>query len=138
MKYTELKAKHSAKLNDFPMFFAFSDTQFEEGLEKLSATTEEICSIPGGGFIRKVDSKLLEDLLLGSHEELQEAMKDDTFMIDAIKYELGNHEYIITYDPDEALSELDLSLEDERTLRLFKIALKNYLDWQEEHKREGG
>ena len=58
------------------------------------------------------------------------AMLDDNFLIDAIEYELGNHEYCITHDPEQTLNALGIDLEnnDERVVGCFEIAKKNYLD----------
>ena len=44
-----------------------------------------------------------------STNELNEAMKDEAFLIDAMDYELGNHEWCITDDVSEALIPLGLS-----------------------------
>jgi hypothetical protein len=34
-KYQELREKQQAELNAFPMFFAFNQKQFEEGMKSL-------------------------------------------------------------------------------------------------------
>jgi len=33
--YLELKEKHQKEVNEFPMFFAFNDKQFKEGMKKF-------------------------------------------------------------------------------------------------------
>jgi len=130
MVYLELKRKHTDQLNNFPMAFAFNKEQFQEGLDKLGVEKENICTIPGGGFIRKADAKALGDLLLKQAKEMDQAMLDDNFLINAIEYELGNHEYCITYDPKTAMDVLGIDLEttDKRVISCFEIAKKNYLD----------
>ncbi len=129
MVYLELKRKHTEQLNNFPMEFAFNKEQFQEGLDKLGVEKENICTIPGGGFIRKADAKALGDLLLRQTKEMDQAMLDDDFLINAIEYELGNHEYCITHDPEQTLNALGIDLEndDERVVGCFKTARKNYL-----------
>ena len=134
MVYLELKRKHTEQLNNFPMAFAFNKEQLQEGLDKLGAKIEDICSIPGGGFIRKTDAKALGNMMLRHAKEMDRAFEDDDFLIDAIEYELGNHEYIITYDPGPALNALAIDLEnaDKRVSDCFKTARRNYLKWHEE------
>ena len=131
MKYTELKDKIQREVNAFPMQFAFSKKQFAEGMEKLGLDPEKdldkACRIPGGGFIRKTDNEAFQKMFLRHDCEMAEAMQDDVFLVDAIHYELANHEYCITYDPDDALSALGLSLSDERIKRCYGIARKEYL-----------
>lgn len=130
MKYTELKDKQHKEFEAFPIGFAFSKKQFAEAMEKLGLTeadTGKVYSISGGGFIRKTDSKAFGDMLTRLSAEMAEAMKDDEFMIGAIEYELGNHEYCITFDPEDTVNELSLNMEDERTTRLFSIAKHKYL-----------
>ena len=131
MKYNELKETHQKELNAFPMAFAFSNEQFKKGLEKLGVTKEDVLSIAGGGFIRKSDAKAFSDLFLNQDMAMVEAFKDDAFLTDAIRYELGNHEYCITYNPSDAMDALGLSLDDERTAECFKAARKQYLEHSE-------
>jgi len=133
MNYRTLKTQHAKELNDFPMSFAFSEKQFAEGLEKLGITKDEALSIPGGGFIRKTDGDALTELFRRHNKEMAEELTHDDFMVQAIEYELGNHEYCVTYDPEPALDALGLSLKNERVARLFKVARKSYeskvVDW---------
>jgi len=132
MIYLELKRKHTEQLDDFPMVFAFNKEQFREGLNKLGVEREDICTISGAGFrfIRKADAKAFGNLLLNQAREMDKAMLDDDFLINAIEYELGNHEYCITHNPEETLNALGIDLEnaDERVVGCFKTARKNYLD----------
>lgn len=131
--YNQLEAEHAELFNKFPMFFAFSNEQFNEGMKKLNVTDKaDLYSISGGGFIRKTDSKALDELLTRMETEMQTALKDDTFLLSAIKYELGNREYCITYDATETLETLGFSYDDlqidERLKRIFLQARKEYLN----------
>lgn len=128
MRYLELKQRQRDEFNSFPMAFAFSDKQLAEGLAKLGVTIDEVFSIGGGGMIRKTDSPAFNDMFSRLDAELEEALKDDEFMIDAILYELGNHEYCITRDPSDTMDMLGLDLADERTHRCFVQARNQY--WQ--------
>lgn len=125
--YLELKNKHSEELNNFPMAFAFSDKQFQEGLDKLGVTKDEACSVPGGGFIRKTDSKALMDMFLRHSKEEEEAIaadKDGTgYIYQAFVYELNNHEHCITCDVTDTLDSLGLTMEEIEANPIMKAAL---------------
>lgn len=129
MKYTELKQQISEEVNSFPMMFAFSDEQFKEGLKKLGTWIGAICSIGAGGFIRKSDSEAFGAMFDRHNKIMATALKDNDFLTDAIEYELANHEYIITYDPEPALSALGISEKDidDRVRDCFQKARKSYL-----------
>ena len=137
MKYTELKAKHSAEVNNFPMAFSFSDDQLVKALKKLNVKREnmeaELMGLDGGGMIRKTDVEAFDNMFARHRTERAEAFKDDEFLINAINYELGNHEFMITYDPQPTIDALGIDIKDERVLKCFCIARKKYLEWQEEH-----
>lgn len=141
MKYTELKSKHEAEINDFPIAFAFTQRQLEEGLSILGITKAEALGTGAGGFIRKTDKVAFLDLFKRHETEREQALQDDEFLLDAIEYELGNHEYCITGDPEPALAVVGVSLENERVSQLFHIARKNYLtnyyEWEAQQERAG-
>lgn len=132
MKYLEMKNKHQDRINALPLQFAFNKQQFEEGMRNLGLSpdeTDKVCSIPAGGFILKKDRELVLTAFKETNEEMSDALaNDDDFCIEALIYEMGNHEYGYTMEPDDTLESLGLSLEDERTNRLFKIAQQQYLD----------
>lgn len=135
--YRDLKDKHQKMLNDFPMAFAFSTKQFEEAKEKLGVkSADELYSIPGGGMIRKSDGKAYGQLRATIAAEQTEAEKEDEYMYQGLRYELGNHEFIITYDPDDALGIFGLNLnevmDDERLSKIFLRARNDYLQEAEE------
>jgi hypothetical protein len=124
--YSQLNSEHQKRINDFPLGFAFSPKQFAEMLEKLNCKQEDLLSLGCGGFLRKCDQKAYNELHTGIHKEMKEAMLDDNFLHSAIVYELGNHEYCITGDPEDTLRILGISLNDERVNRIFKNAVKEY------------
>ena len=114
-KYTELKAKHQAEVDAFPLGFAFNQSQFDEMMKKwgLKPTDiREILSIGGGGYIRRTDADAFKEMM-GRHEsELEAAMQDYEFAFEAFNYELANHEYCITYDLDDTLDTLGLTMDE--------------------------
>lgn len=136
-KYRELKARHEKMMNEFPMFFAFSNKQFEEGMAKLGLNpdeTDKIYKLGGtGGFYRKSDSDKLKEMFATFDREMKEAIAADEtgegFIYDMFNYELANHEYCITWDLEPTLDALGITMEeinaDERLLKGLKKAIKN-------------
>jgi hypothetical protein len=117
--YLELTSKHEKELNNFPMAFAFSKKQFAEAMATLGlevADTDKIYSIGNGGFIRKSDSDALEEMFERHAKEMQEAIDNDStgdgFIFEMFNYELGNHEYCVTWDVGPALDALGLTLDE--------------------------
>ena len=125
MTYQELSKKHQDEINDFPMFFAFSAKQMDDGMVQLGVTAfDELCPVGGGGYIRKSDKQKLLDLFDLIRTEKKAYMEDDSFALDALSYELENHEYGHTGDPTEAMEAVGLDMESERGKRLFKLTKK--------------
>jgi len=128
MKYQELKQSQSNSFNSFTgIFFAFSNSQLDEGMKKMNCVPGDLCSVPGGGFLLKSKKDDFRAMFNEHDAEMTEAMKDDDFLQQAIEYELGNHEFCITYDPTDTIEALSLDLEDERTKGIFAKARRNYL-----------
>lgn len=136
-KYRALKDKQQKEVNDFPMFFAFNQKQFEEGMAKLGLSpddTDKIYKLGNtGGFYRKSDSEALMEMFLRHSKEMAEAIKADKtgegFIYDMFNYELGNHEYGYTWDPEPTLIACNMTMEeikaDARLLRGWEKAVKN-------------
>lgn len=141
--YQELKDRHQKEMDAFPLGAAFSNSQFEEMMQKWGLTvkdTDKICSIGGGCFIRKRDKEAFFNMLKKFDDETKAAIAADTtgdgFIYDMFYYELANHEYCITYEYDETFAALGLTEEqvtaDKRLLHGLKKAEKAYLkncDW---------
>lgn len=117
--YKKMKREHQAEVDNFPMFFAFSNEQFDENIKKVGLTpedTDKILSIGYGGFIRKEDREKFLNMMESHDKELQQAIKEDKtgegFIKDMFLYELGNHEYIITGNFEDTLDAVGLTLEE--------------------------
>ena len=117
-KYDEIKEKHQKIVNEFPMKFAFSDEQFNQGMKELGLEpkdTDKVVSIGGGGFIRKTDAKRFSDMwdtLRKEHNDLIKADKTGVgYIKDMFVSELENHEYGYTYELDDTLDALELTRE---------------------------
>ena len=127
-KYLELYEKQMAETNAFPMFFAFNRNQFEDGMRSLGLDPADIKSIcrlgTTGGFIRASDAPALDEMMTRHYEEMQKAIAEDPtgdgFIFDMFNYELANHEYNYTHDPEPTLDALGLTMEQVRAdPRLF-------------------
>lgn len=130
MKYTEFKQNQEAELNDFPMFFAFSQKQLDEGMQKLGVVKfDELYRIGGGGFIRKTDSEELQILFSKCREERTRFLANDENLLDSLVYELGDHEYCITRDVQPTLEALGLEV-DARVNRIMAEAIGIYNEQQ--------
>ena len=117
-QYADLKQRQQQEFSAFPMQFAFSDSQFAEGMAALGlkpTDTDKIYKAPGGGFYRREDGPRLYDMMERFDQELQEAIASDKtgdgFIYEMILYELGNHEYDYTMHLDETLDALDYTMD---------------------------
>lgn len=133
--YSELRAKQQEEFNSFPLMFAFSRKQFDEGMRKLGlepSDVDKIYSIDGGGYIRRTDYDAFIKMLKKHGEEMEKAIAEDTtgegFIFDMFCYELQAHEYSYTYDISDTLDCLDLTIEkvneDKRLLHGLKLAME--------------
>jgi hypothetical protein len=130
-EYEEMKDRHQAEFNKFPMCFAFDNQQFAEAMGKLGLTindTDKVYSFAGGGIFRKEDFPWLEEMFERHAKELDKAMQITSFAISAFYSELSNHEYTYTWDYEPALEALGLTendLEKDKFLnRAFQRAIK--------------
>ena len=142
--YAEMKKRHQERVNALPLMFAFSQQQFNEGMEKLGlkpTDTHLITSIGAGGFIRKSDVPLFNETMESLNIEAQAAIDADTdgtgFIKDMFLYELANHEYCITYDLEPTLDALNIT-EDQlintpRLLKGMRLAREEYLRNSQEY-----
>lgn len=135
--YLILKEKHQKEFNEFPLAFAFSDKQFEEGMEKLGlkkTDTDKVYSMGGGGFYRKTDAEAFHAMIDRHDREMTEAIEADAtgegFIFDMFSYELANHEYGYTREIDGTLDALGLTMdeinESEKLLHGLKKACKSF------------
>lgn len=118
MSYTALKAKQQEEFNQFPFGFAFSKEQFTEMMQRFGLNpddTDQIYSIGNGGYVKRTDSPRMHAMLdrqAAEHQAAIAADQDGTgYVLDMFLYEMQNHEYCITLDPDDTLEALNLTME---------------------------
>jgi len=112
--YNQIKKDHQDEMNSFTgIFFAFSNDQFKEGVEKVGASKDNpVVKIGSGGFLLKDRVQAFKDMLAKHEAERKQIRKDRKVLLEALIYELRNHEYGYTRDVEPALEALDLKLED--------------------------
>lgn len=115
--YRDLKARHQKEVNDFPLGAAFSEKQFEEMMSEFGlepSQTDKICSIGEhfvGMFCKKEDLPALNEMFERHNAEKKEAMQNEKFAYEAFVAEMFNHECGYTGEFGDAISALDLTLE---------------------------
>lgn len=114
--YLEMQNRHQEEVNAFPMFAAFNNEQFDEGMRKLGlkpTKTKAIQSIGYGMFARKKDIPVFQEMCLRHCREKWQAIEADTtgdgFIRDMFIAEMENHEYSYTYDLTDTLRALRLT-----------------------------
>lgn len=131
--YTEQKARHSKEFSTFEgIFFAFSNEQFKEGMIKLGLAVDDyasLVSIGAGGYIIKSKRDEFRALFARQAQERKDLKKDEARLVDALVYELGNHEYCITGNPQDALDVFGFTLETVPQ-SVLKRAIKKYNEAQ--------
>jgi hypothetical protein len=109
----QIKIRHYNELSGFDkIFWAFSNAQLAEGMTKLNAEPKDLVSIGHGGFVLKSHYQEFKDLLTRHANENKQHRKDKKNLLEALVYELQNHEYCISGDETDALDALGLSLAD--------------------------
>lgn len=141
-KYLEMKNRQQKEFDEFAnknMFFAFSDMQFEEGMQKLGLQKDDLDKIYrtiGGGFVLKTACEEMHNIFKRHERERKDAIKADKdgtgYIYDMFDYELANHEYGYTGDDEDAVEALGLTYEeieqDVRLKRAFKRAKKHQFE----------
>lgn len=127
--YTGMKARHSKEFADFEgVFFAFSNEQLKDGMLKLGLKENEyssLVSIGAGGYILKTKRDEFKALFARQDQERKDLKKDEKKLIEALIYELGNHEYGYTGDATDAVESLGYTMETIPTKTLNK-AIEKY------------
>lgn len=138
--YAEMRAAQQAEFNTFPIMFAFSDKQFEEGMRRLGLDPSDTDKVytwsEVSGFYRKNDAPILHEMLERHGREMAEAVATDKtgegFIYSMFVYELANHEYGYTGDVTDTLEALDLTAdavkEDPRLMRGLQLAINAQRD----------
>ena len=136
MTYEEYKTKRQKEFNELPIFYAFSDKQFTEQMEKRGLTTADTDKIyrlgDTGGFYLKSDAQIVRDFF-NRPDELEELLKDYDFAFSAFYYEMGNHEYHINWQADYDVCSCFGHVEFSETYDV--VDYFNQLDWSRQTRK---
>ena len=138
-KYLELKNNNQKQFDEFAKkyiywIFAFSSKEFDDKLKEHNLTKNDITSIGAGGFIKKENKDLYLNEMnrLNNYDPFKQIKHDDVEVKKAFIYELANHEYCITYNLDDTLDALNITLEeikkDNRLKKILNEAINEYLE----------
>lgn len=105
MKYTEFKDMLQNKVNDLPMFYAFSNEQLDNALDDMGLSLKDmkvnkLIRMGFGAFCLKSDLDSILSELNAVDDAKREFIEDYEQAYDAFMYEMGNHEYHINYEGD--------------------------------------
>lgn len=119
-KYVELRKRHQKEVDEFPLYFAFSNEQFEKIIKELNLSNDskseqfygkrlsKLSSV--GGFLLKEDVPRLKEMMKRHEDEIEREIKSDKtgegFVYQMFLYEMENHEYGYTGDPEDTLNAL--------------------------------
>lgn len=102
------------------VFFAFSQSQFEEGKKKINlGEGEKLIAIGFGGFMAEKNVDKYLEGLKKIDLEFKEAMKDEEARKKYILYELNNHEAFYTGSIESTLDALGGDFIKEEVLAVF-------------------
>lgn len=105
MKYTEFKDMLQNKVNDLPMFYAFSNEQLDNALDDMGLSLKDmkgnkIVRMGYGAYCLKRDLDSILGELNAVDDAKREFIEDYEHAYDAFMYEMGNHEYHINWQGD--------------------------------------
>lgn len=136
--YIEMRKRHQAEVDKFPIGFAFTREQFERVMRSWGLEPEDTDKVVavGPGFIRRTDEEAFHEMFERHDRELRDAIAADAdglgFIRDMFARELAEHEFGYTYELDDTLEALDYTMPeieaDERLKRGLDAALKPYYE----------
>lgn len=135
-KYTDLKSKHQSEVNAFPFGFSFNKEQYDEMMAKWglkSTDRSQIIYMDRGCFVRKSDYEAMKEMFDRHETERKVAMQDDEYLFQMFNYELANHEYCYTYELDDTLDALGLTIDEINADPRMADALKRAIAAQEDY-----
>lgn len=105
MKYTEFKDMLQNKVNDLPVFYAFSHEQLDNALDDMGLSLKDmkgnkIVRLGFGAYCLKRDLDSILSELNAVDDAKREFIEDYEHAYDAFMYEMGNHEYHINWQGD--------------------------------------
>jgi hypothetical protein len=109
-------------LTECHIFFAFSNEQLAQGIEKTKpflSEGEKIVSIGAGGYMPKSNVDKFTNGIEAINKEYKNAIKDNKLRAREILYALNNHECFYSGDIDDALYSLGEGYTYEEVLKVY-------------------
>ena len=112
MTYKDYTKRKSEEFGALPIFWAFSESQLAEALEKrgykLADAGRVLYRFGHGGFYLKADAEQIKAYFSRDHHgELKKLMEEEPgFAEEAFEYEMRNHEYPINWQGDFDVCEI--------------------------------
>lgn len=133
MDYEELKKEYQKNIDSLHFMVGFSKEWFEE-LMKLKQNHGKVYNIWGSCYADESNYQKLCQFSKDFEEYKENKLKeqDEKFIVGAIKYEMSNNEYVLTYDTEEVMNSLGFKMElfnDKRFRKVWDKAEKKYLAW---------
>ena len=127
--YNKMMARHQQESNNFPIHFAFGDSQIKSKFAELGLDPEndidKILAIPGtGGFILKKDEPAYLAMCERHKSEFLNAIAADKkgtgFIYQMFRRELEQHEFAYTENPEDTLNALGYTEEQIKASKALK------------------
>ena len=138
--YKQSKDARQAEFSALPIFFAFGKDQFKQAMEERGLTendVDKIYSIGAGGYFLKSDKAIIDEYF-NKPDTLSAHMKDYNFAVEAIYYEMCNHEYGINWqkywDVCNCFSETELPYLDDNESHP-ELTYWDLMGWEEQTRR---
>ena len=101
----QMVKRHGEEFSSLPVFFAFSNEQFHDGLVKLEqsgqlADGEKVVRVGSGGFLAEHAVDEMIALRKRQDEEADARLATYEGAKEDFKYEMDNHEYHINWEAD--------------------------------------
>lgn len=116
-RYEEMNRRHRYEVKNLPIFFAFSNEQFEEGMKSFGLApneTDKIFKLDNtGGYYRRDDAEQIHGLIDRQKKERNDAIQADAtgdgFIFDMFLWELEQHEFVVTGFWDSTLRAIGMN-----------------------------
>ena len=110
------------------MFFAFSKEDLVQGLRRFGVELEDgpkyFVKLPYGCFLLKTAVPEYKTMMRRQDNQSRMFMKNPDYAYAAFLYELANHEYVITHDPEDAVQWLGFTMKEVESNPVLRNALE--------------
>ena len=120
--------KQSKLMQEVRLFWAFSNDQLREGIQKIQLQEgEKLVSIGAGGYLPKGNVDTFINGMEAITKEYKAAIKSNKLRVKLIAYQLANHECYYTGDIEPALYSLGDEFTRDEVITVYRA---NFKQWQ--------